>query len=374
MKKPLALVLCLAFAFTSWAWAYGPEGHKIIGGIADQRLAQTEAGARIRGLLDGYTLEEVSIIADTIKQWDKPGIEDPQVQRYFSSHPKIGKQLREFWKANPPTGDRHSALPSHHWFHYTDVPLVGSGKYGDGKIGRSRWDIVHMMRFCIEVLEGKVAETNERKITRPIAIILLAHFVGDIHQPLHVGTQYFDARGNPVNPDDAGQSLSDEGGNSLQIVLSGVAPRNQGQKLHAFWDSDAVLANLPVLPETMPKEERQAEMDAAEKALVTRLAHTAPGGWCSSDPVEKLPEIWANEIVPLARAAHARLHYQNMSAKPNREKMVMDGEIVEKEGENSIPYVQWAATAVLWEMHKAGWRLADLLTRAVPGEERKSAP
>ena len=84
MKKPLALVLCLPFAFTSWAWAYGPEGHKIIGGIADQRLAQTEAGTRIRGLLDGYTLEEVSIIADTIKQWDKPGIEDPQVQRYFS--------------------------------------------------------------------------------------------------------------------------------------------------------------------------------------------------------------------------------------------------------------------------------------------------
>ena len=58
-----------------------------------------------------------------------------------------------------------------------------------------QWDIVHMMRYCIAVLKGEEPENNPRGITKPIAIILLAHFVGDIHQPLHVGAEYFDAHG-----------------------------------------------------------------------------------------------------------------------------------------------------------------------------------
>lgn len=361
----------MLFALALPTRAYGPEGHKIIGGIADQRLTNTPAGARITALLDGYTLEDVSIIADTIKQWDKPGVEDPNVQKYFSSHPKIAEQLRSFWKANPPAQDEHGTVPSHHWFHYTDVPLVGDEKYGDGKVGRSRWDVVSMTRYCIEVLEGKIPETNQPKITRPIAVILLAHFVGDIHQPLHVGAQYFDKKGNPANPDQVSGTLPDEGGNSLRIKLSGAAPRKHGQTFHAFWDSDAVLANLPTLPETMSKEERQAEMEAAQKALVKRLATTEPKGWWSSEPVEKLPEVWANDILPLARAAHARLHYENVVPKLEHQNMIAGGEIVEREGENSIPYSQWAATEVLVEMHKAGWRLADLLTRVFHANDPK---
>jgi hypothetical protein len=372
MKIFLTIFQLLALAL--FARAYGPEGHKIIGGIADRRLAGTSAGNRVTELLNGYTLEEVSIIADTIKQWDKPGIADPQVQRYFSSHPKIARQLRNFWKANPPTQDPRSAAPSHHWFHYTDVPLVGGEKYGDGKIGRRRWDLVQMMRYCIEVLEGKIPEGNERKITRPIAIILLSHFVGDIHQPLHVGAQYFDAKGDPANPSQVRGVFSDKGGNSLRIKLSGAAPRRHDQKFHAFWDSDAILANLPSLPETMAKEERQAAMDAAEKRLVTQLARTEPKNWSSNAPVEKLPEIWANEILPLARAAHTRLHYENVALKFDHEKMVVDGEIVEKEGENRIPYSHWAAAQALVEIHKAGWRLADLLNRTLPPNGKKTSP
>jgi S1/P1 Nuclease len=373
MKKLLAFTSWLLFALALSSRAYGPEGHKIIGGIADQRLANTPAGTKVSELLDGYTLEEVSIIADTIKQWDKPGIEDPRVQKYFSSHPKIAEQLRNFWKANPPTEDEHSAVPSHHWFHYTDVPLVGNEKYGDAKIGRSRWDIVQMMRYCIQVLEGKIPETNDRKITRPIALILLAHFVGDIHQPLHVGAEYFDVKGNPVNPSQVDGALPDEGGNSLRLRVVGAPPRRHDPKFHGFWDMDSVLANLPVLPDSMPKEERQAEMDAAEKALVIRLAKTEPKDWAANVPAEKLPEVWADDILPLAREAHRRLHYQNVTPKMDHGKMVADGEIVEKEGEYSVPYNHWAPAAVLVEMHKAGWRLADLLTRALQPDEAKQS-
>jgi hypothetical protein len=368
MKKCLLTLVALALVLTHPAHAYGPDGHKIIGAIADQKLAHTTTGARVSQLLDGYTLQEVSIIPDTIKQWDKPGIDDPKVQRYFSSHPKIAEQLRAFWKANPPTTDDKSAVPSHHWFHYTDVPLLGDEKYGDGKAGRSEWDIVHMMRYCIAVLQGQEPEDNARKITKPIAVILLAHFVGDIHQPLHVGAQYFDAQGHPANPGGGGEIFPDEGGNSLRLKLTrDVVARRNDPKLHGFWDADAVLANLPTFPDTMPKEERQAKMDAAEKEVIDRLAREEPKNWRlpAEMKVADYPEAWANEILPVARQAHERLRYQNVTPKLDHEKMVADGEVVEQPTRDGLSYTKWSAWVVREEIHKAGWRLADLLEKAL---------
>ncbi len=377
MKRLLLCSLLLGLALTGPSQAYGPDGHKIIGAIADQKLAGTPAGTRVTGLLDGYTLEEASIMADTIKQWDKPGLDDPKVQKYFSSHPKIAEQLREFWKANPPTTDDKSAVPSHHCFHYTDVPLVGDAKYGDGKFGRSLWDIVHMMRYCIAVLQNKELEENARKITKSIAVILLAHFVGDIHQPPHVGTQYFDAKGQPIDPERGGENFPDEGGNSLRLKLTrDFVPRNKDPKLHGFGDGDAVYANLPVFPDTMPKEERQAKMDPAEKELSARLAKEEPKNWRppSNLPVSDYPEAWANEILPLARQNHARLRYQNVTPKLDHEKMVADGEVVEEPAKDGLSYSKWSARMVLQEMQLAGWRLADLLVKALTPNEATPSP
>ncbi len=377
MKKLFLCLLLLAFGLAHPARAYGPDGHKIIGAIADQKLAGSPAGARVSQLLDGYTLEEASLMADTIKQWDKPGIDDPKVQKYFSSHPKIAEQLREFWKANPPTYDEKSAVPSHHWFHYTDVPLVGEAKYGAGQVGRSRWDIVHTMRYCISVLQGKEPKANARKITRPIALILLAHYVGDIHQPLHVGAQYFDAKGQPVDPERGGESFPDEGGNSLRLKLTrDFEPRRKDPRLHSFWDADAVSANLPQFPDTMPKEERQAKMDAADKELSARLALEEPKNWRlpAELPLRDYPEAWANEILPLARQAHARLRYQNVAPKLDREKMVGDGEMVEQPTKDGLSYSKWCARMVLQELQLAGWRLAALLEKALAPNESTPSP
>ncbi len=367
MKKLFVFLLLFEFALACSAQAYGPDGHKIIGAIADQRLAKTATGARVSELLDGYTLQEASIIPDTIKQWDKPGIDDPKVQKYFSSHSKIAEQLRAFWKANPPTTDVKSPIPSHHWFHYTDVPLADAEKYADGKVGRSQWDIVHMMRYCIAVLSGAMPENNERKITKPIALILLAHYVGDIHQPLHVGAQYFDAQGKPVNPERVSENFPDEGGNSLRLKLADAVPRKHAPKLHGFWDADAVMANLPQFPETMPKEERQMQMDAAENALTDRLSKDEPKNWRmpAELKVENYPEAWANEILPLAREAYARLRYRNVKPKLDHETIVADGEVVESALPGDISYRKWTAGVVLEETHKAGWRLADLLERTL---------
>ena len=92
-----------------------------------------------------------------------------------------------------------------------------------------------MIPFCIQVLQGRVPEQNERRITKPVALILLAHYVADIHQPLHVGAECFDQQGRVVDPNEDPSALGDEGGNTFALELGDEPPRKRGihrRKLH----------------------------------------------------------------------------------------------------------------------------------------------
>ena len=351
------------------AAAYGPIGHQIVGAVADARLAETDAGFAVTRLLDGMTLERVSVMADEIKGWDKVGADDPGIFHY-SAHPRIDAQLRDFWKANQPTRDPNSPMPSHHWFHYTDVPVFGDVKYSDGKVGRSKWDIVHMIPFCVAVLKGTEPEENPRKITKSIAVILLAHYLGDIHQPLHVGAEYFNAQGQAVDPDKAASALEDEGGNTVILNLAegtNPQPAKRAPKFHGFWDGDTVAANLPLLPETMPKVERREKTDAAKAGLVREFASSEPKGWRLSGNVQlkDYAEAWANEILPIAREAHERLTFRNVAPFQEEDRVVAAGFADEKKPAKGSSYYDWSAGVVRDELHKAGWRLADLLEQAL---------
>src|SRR5205809_3029422 len=303
--RALLLTIFIGVRLAPVVQAYGPLGHEIVGGIADERLANTPTAIKVRTLLDGLTLEKAAVIADEIKGWDKKGVDDPKAARY-SAHLKSDRQLRDFWLANQPTHDLNPAAPSHHWFHYTDVPVVPVQKYRDGSAGRGKWDIVHMIPYCVDVLRGRVPEQNERKITKPVALILLAHYVADIHQPLHVGTEYFDAQGRPADPDKDQSALADEGGNTFTLELSDEPPRTRGirkKKFHAFWDYDAVNALFPQLPIKVRKREIQAQITPLKKQLVRELATHEPENWRMSANIDvtNYAEAWANEILPIAR-------------------------------------------------------------------------
>lgn len=370
MKKSILVSLGAIVVFVCSSLAYGPTGHEIVGGIADQLLANTPTAARVNALIDGITLEKASVIADEIRGWDKNGVDGLAAFPDYSDHPKIDKQLRDFWRANPPTQDLNSAVPSHHWFHYTDVPVLNAAKYSDGKTGRSRWDIVHMINYCIAVLQGETPENDPRKITKPVAVILLAHYVGDIHQPLHVGAEYFDEAGHAVDPDKGTAALGDEGGNTFALYLKTGTPEemtHRALKLHPFWDNEAVMANLPSLPFTMSREERFEKTERAKRRLIDRLTREEPSDWRLPGGValKNYAEAWADEILPIAREAHERLRFTNVHVQHEENRVLAAGVAREKSAPDHVAYADWAAKIVREEMHKAGWRLADLLQQTL---------
>src|SRR6266404_172107 len=303
-RRGILLALAIV-ALRASTFAYGPVGHEIVGAIADERLAHTAEAAKVNALLDGLTLEKAAVIADEIKGWDKNGVDDPRSFQY-SAHRNIDRQLRDFLNAQQTAYEMNSAMPSHHWFHYTDVPILPPQKYRDGSTGRSKWDIVHMIPYCLEVLQGRVPEQNERKITKPVALILLAHYVADIHQPLHVGAEYFDAQGRIADPDKDKSALADEGGNTFTLELSDEPPRRRGihkKKFHGFWDYDAVNALFAGVPRYLPNKEFLAQIEPMKKALVDDMARQEPRTWRmpSNISVNSYAEIWADEILPIAR-------------------------------------------------------------------------
>jgi hypothetical protein len=215
--------------------------------------------------------------------------------------------------------------------------------------------------------------------------MLLAHLVGDIHQPLHVGAQYFDENGQPVNPDTGGAATPDQGGNSLTLVLN--RPNDHGHPqttavFHTYWDDATVDTAFGLLALDIGKSRRvsggvvsgpgtphHSQLTTHQLGIpdvARRLAAVEPKGWKPPPalPVEKWSEQWANEIMPLAREAHTRLSFEQIKIDPIHK--VAKGLAVEKAlttpGED---YATWSGGQVRDQLHKAGWRLAEVLERIV---------
>jgi len=211
-------------------------------------------------------------------------------------------------------------------------------------------------------------EQNERNITKPVALILLAHYVADIHQPLHVGSGYFDQEGRLVYPDKDKSALGDEGGNTFTLELTNEPPRKRGghkKKFHGFWDYDAVNGIFLPLPATLRKRELEALIEPQKRELVREMATNEPGHWQTprSVPVDSYAEMWADEILPVAHRAYARLEFKNVHPQQKGDRIVAAGEAVEEATADQLNYRAWATSVVRQELHRAGWRLADLLEK-----------
>jgi hypothetical protein len=339
MKKSLTILLTIGL-LASTCLGYGPRGHALVGAIADRRLAQkTTTKNKVKVLLDGLTLQRAATLPDEIKSLDS----NPN-GFHLPGHRRIENELRAFVAANPRDGSI-----SHHQFHYTDVPVAGNEKYASGKIGRSDFDIVQMIPFCIRVLNGQEPASNPRKITRSVAVILLAHYLGDIHQPLHVGAEYFNAAGNPFEPTAANKGFEDQGGNKLTLfTLINGSPKSAG-KFHGYWDSQTV---------------NNAVANGQDFNVVKQLASKEPADWRLAGDIETWAEQMADEIMPLAREAHTRLKFSEIKIVAG-EREIISGKATEKKKTSGTFYAIWAAATVKDEIHKAGWRLAAILEEAL---------
>jgi len=173
MKYILLLLLCLSSlsltSFSSEDW--GKTGHRVTGEVAEKHLSKRTRKA-IDKLLGGQSLAFVSTYADEIKS--------------------------------------DNAYRSYGPWHYVNFPF---DKTYDTHPKSEKGDLVAAINKCVSILKSDTA-TKEDKVFH---LKLLVHFIGDLHQPLHVG------------------KADDKGANDFQVRWF-----NDGTNLHTVWDTKMI--------------------------------------------------------------------------------------------------------------------------------------
>ena len=324
----------LALACTSGVHAYGPRGHQMIGAIADSQLSPAAKAAVAQNL--GYTLRTAATWADCVRDVQKGSdgkfayIPDP---RYSASckvfGTKIGKDrmisyARRNWDG---CQDRDATKGCHALYHFADV-TVFEDHYDRTFTGTSSHDVVSAILAAIAKLKGEAVPAPFDIKDKAEAILMLAHLVGDLHQPLHVGAVYLDAGDHSFDPGcittPHDKNTETRGGNKLEVGSS---------NLHSNWDD--------VLTSWDPTH--------LSKDTITAAKAVSP----SSGASEAWPATWASETIVAAQSAYANLSYTRQGAKkpddwvtsfPDRAAYLNAKNAVQKD-----------------EMIKAGARLAQIL-------------
>jgi S1/P1 Nuclease len=258
MGARLRFPLLLAFVFAANpALAWGPEGHQIMAGVAWRELTPA-ARAGVAHLLGGGAMMVLdSNWADEIRD-QRPGT--------------------AAW-------------------HYVNIE-IGAAGYDAARDCRFGECVVAQIQRDAQILsDPQVPEAGKAEALR-----FLIHFVGDIHQPLHVADRH------------------DEGGNKIFVIWHG-----KRTSLHKIWDTD-VVATLG------PDSERIAA--DIEARLTPQQRKQFSGG---------APADWANESLALAQSeVYARLPQDGPVRLPN-------------------DYVEQESGIARQQLTKAGLRLAAML-------------
>jgi len=323
----LALLTLATTASNVFAW--GSEGHKTVGKIADVILEQNPSvRERVRQILGDDSLSDVSVWADCAKGFTYCHMEPtPEQQAYADKNPR------------------------HHSFHYTDVPIQQS-QYRAGTAGTGADDVVQVIKYAFSVLRGNPSSQGPAKLSQREALWLLAHLVGDIHQPLHVGAIYLDRECDDiVDPNAVGAPPgfgigstvgSTEGGTKLML--------NSSKHLHSYWDDDTVRGAMRLL------NIRNRSIEDFARAIVAN----PPSGWQTSGDSETWSTQWATEIMPLANGALSRVEIDEGALVEGERELKCTAHVTRERG-----YAQWANKQALNQLGKAGFRLAELIKAAL---------
>jgi hypothetical protein len=292
--------------------AFAESGHRVVGLIAAHHLRGARALTEIRRILrPGETLADASAWPDDIKA---PGYEDGESELFRLEH------------------------PAHDVYHYANLPFQAT-RYDPSLPGARPGDIVQIARECVRVLRGTSALFTKREALR-----MLAHLVGDLHQPLHVGTAYVTADGSPsfVIPRGATGWRVTRGGNDLVY-----GPQDRFN-LHSYWDAHAV--NLAM--------RRESPSAYASRLIRDRRVDQ---GWNGSGDAESWPEQWANDALSHAKAIHrgigitAYLGPDEAGRTPHRWRI-----------QQPPGYDDLARSLIPDQLARAGYRLAAMLKAIWP--------
>jgi S1/P1 Nuclease len=331
-----ALLLGMVCGQTAAAW--GHQGHRTIGAIADSLLVGTSAEIETTKILGPEKLETASLWADCVK-----GVSDNAPYGYrlnsrfpecdpFQQTPEGREEMEDYVGRN--STNCHSGTgeePCHKTYHYADV-AIEHDTYDRADVGTSDHDVVSAINAAIARLKGESVPAPFSFKSKKEALRVLAHLIGDVHQPLHVGAIYLDAAGHKVNPD-AGTfdpASKTRGGNLL------IHGRNR--RLHAEWDD---------IPRSLT-----ASRFASEGVAQARRVPASAG------PASKWVQQWASETVGVSRAAFVGLSFGEEENAGTRE---AQWPVVEPAG-----YASHRAALQKQQLVRAGARLAQVLIVVFP--------
>lgn len=351
MMKKLACVLALSGAFVSVdALAWGVEGHRAVGAIAEKLIKGSNAEKQVAALLlPGESLESITVWADSAK--GGAGYTPPT------------EEMNAYTAANP----RHSE------YHYTDIPFQNE-HYHDGAVGTADVDIVQTLRQAIAVLQGKTDPAlNPNKLTGRQALLLVAHMTGDIHQPLHVGAAFVGKDGKFAVPKthaeiDSLNIYDSRGGNSLLLdddkltsLSAGLIPGEAkalpagAQKwptkpFHSYWDSTVVDYAMRRISTRTPEQFAQKVIDG--KPLVSM----------NTGDVSTWPYQWADDALAASKLAYSDVTPGAIGKQVNRKGETYYTFGLEMGSNYPVPSSALAKTQLI----KGGYHLAALLKTIWP--------
>ena len=114
-------------------------------------------------------------------------------------------------------------------WHYIDIGCLATDPdvlSNQPSMTRTNGDVIEAIDLCVKVIKSK--RSNELVPNEAVALALLIHLVGDIHQPMHSTARY-----NP-NPKPDDKFKDDAGGNG--VTVTNLADTVWGKNLHTFWD------------------------------------------------------------------------------------------------------------------------------------------
>jgi len=341
LRVQLPVAVLAVFASRS-ALAWGPDGHQTVATIADKLLAGTSAAAEIHKILGTASLADAAVWADCAKavspppelKYKKDSQHAPECAPFETAAGEAA--MIDFVKRNATNcNPKPTEEICHKQYHYADIASQHES-YKPTYVGARPDDVTAAITAAIAVLQGGTAAAPFSIKDKREALLILVHYVGDIHQPLHVGAVYLDAGGKPVDPDHGHFDPATETRGGNLIAVSGPE-----KNLHKKWDD---------VPDDLKPDQVNAKWLKDAKAVAA--THGPLGHWSST---------WASDTQKQARKAFTGLKF---GAKSD-----LGWTVKFPSG-----YAQSMTTIKRAQLTKAGARLAQLLAAIWPASAVANAP